>query len=146
MRILVAIDGSPSALCAARHGLDLARQGLRAEFVLSTVQEPIYLYEMLVPDAEVMERVGGVVGSRALAEAEEMFQAAGIAYDREIASGDPAETLVEIAKRYECTGILMGARGMGAFRGALLGSVSQALLQRATVPVTIVKCESGADS
>jgi len=56
--------------------------------------------------------------------------------------GDPATTLVEIAQRYGCTAILMGARGMGAVRGVLLGSVSQQVVQRAAVPVTIAKHET----
>lgn len=113
---------------------------MRANFVLATVQEPTYLYEMvLAPDVDVLERVSGAVGARALAPAEELFKEAGVAYERDIGSGEPAATLVEIAQRRGCTAMLMGARGMGALRGALLGSVSQAVIQRAGVPVTIVK-------
>lgn len=146
MKILIAIDGSPAALEAARHGLQLARDGLRARFVLATVQDPTYLYEMvLAPDAEVLERVSGAVGDRALADAEALFDAAGVAYEREIGSGAAAPTLVEIAERHGCAAIVMGARGMGALRAALLGSVSQGVLQRAAVPVTIVKHEPEAD-
>lgn len=146
MKILIAIDGSPAALEAARHGLQLARDGLRAGFVLATVQDPTYLYEMvLAPDAKVLERVTGAVGKRALAQAEGLFKDAGVAYEREIGSGDPAATLVEIAQRHACTAILMGARGMGALRGVLLGSVSQGVLQRAAVPVTIVKSDADAE-
>jgi nucleotide-binding universal stress UspA family protein len=114
--------------------------------VLATVQDPTYLYEMvLAPDAEVLERVSGAVGARALAGAEELFKSTGVAYEREIGSGDPATTLVEIAQRYGCSAILMGARGMGALRGVLLGSVSQGVLQRAAVPVIIVKHEPEPD-
>lgn len=146
MKILIAIDGSPAALDAARHGLQLARDGLRTGFVLATVQDPTYLYErVLAPDTEVLERLSGAVGARALADAEELFRAAGVAYEREIGSGDPATTLVEIARRCGCTAILMGARGMGALRGVLLGSVSQGVLQRADVPVIIVKHEPEAN-
>lgn len=146
MKILIAIDGSPAALDAARHGLQLARDGLRTGFVLATVQDPTYLYEMvLAPDAEVLERVSGAVGARALAGAEQLFKVAGVAYEREIGSGDPAATLVEIAQRYGCTAILMGARGMGALRGVLLGSVSQGVLQRAALPVTLVRHEAESD-
>lgn len=142
MKILIGIDGSPTALEAARLGLQLARDGLRTEFVLATVQDPTYLYEMvLAPDAEVLERVSGAVGARSLTAAEELFKTAGVAYEREIGSGDPANTLIDIAQRYGCTAILMGARGMGALRGVLLGSVSQSVLQRAAVPVIIVKHE-----
>ena len=54
-------------------------------------------------------------------------------------SGDPAQTLLEIAARYGCALIIMGARGRGALRSALLGSVSQAVLHSSPLPVTIVK-------
>ncbi|RPH42509.1 MAG: universal stress protein [Burkholderiales bacterium] len=143
MTILIAIDGSPASLEAARYGLRLARDGLRTGFVLATVQEPTYLYEMvLAPNAEALERISGAVGRRVLAPAEALFEAAGVSYEREIGSGDPATALLEIAQRHGCTAILMGARGMGALRGMLLGSVSQAVIQRATVPVTVVRPEA----
>ena len=106
MKILIAVDGSAAALEAAQHALQLARDGLRTEFVLATVQDPTYLYElMLAPDANALERVTGAVGSRALAGAEALFQKAGMAYQREIASGDPAVALIEVAHRYGCTAI-----------------------------------------
>lgn len=146
MKTLIAIDGSPAALEAARYGLQLARDGLRTGFVLATVQEPTYLYElMLAPGAEVLERVSGAAGERALADAQALFDAAGVAYERAIGSGDPAATLVEIAQRRGCSAILMGARGLGDLRGALLGSVSRGVMRQAAVPVTIVKHESEAD-
>lgn len=142
MKILVAVDGSEASLDAARHALQLARDGLRADIVLATVQEPTYLYEMvLAPDADVLERMSGTVGARALAGAEALFKAAGVPYTREIGSGEVAATVVEMAERLGCSVIVMGARGLGAVRGVLLGSVSQGVLQRARVPVTIVKDE-----
>ena len=140
MKILVPVDGSEPALDAVRHALHLRREGLQASFVLATVQEPTYVYEMmLAPDAEVLERVSGAVGERALKEAEALFEAAGVPFEREIGSGDPAQTVVEIAGRYGCEAIIMGARGRGALRSALLGSVSHAVLHASPVPVTIVK-------
>ena len=140
MKILVPVDGSEPALDAVRHALQLKREGLNASFVLVSVQEPTYLYEMvLAPDADVLERVSGLVGSRALEGAEALFKAAGEPYEREIASGFAANALIEVAERYGCDAIVMGARGLGALRSALLGSVSQAVLQAAKVPVTIVK-------
>jgi nucleotide-binding universal stress UspA family protein len=140
MKILVPVDGSEPALDAVRHALQLKREGLKASFVLVTVQEPTYLYEMvLAPDADVLERVSGAVGSRALEGAEALFKAAGEPYEREIASGFVSNALIEVAERYGCDAIVIGARGRGALRSALLGSVSQAVLQAAKVPVTIVK-------
>ena len=108
------------------------------------MQEPTYAFEMmLAPDADVLERVTGAVGARALKSAEALFEAAGLVFEREIGSGDPAPTLLEIAQRFGCEAIIMGARGRGALRSALLGSVSQAVLQASPLPVTIVKHKPG---
>jgi nucleotide-binding universal stress UspA family protein len=127
-------------LDAVRHSLHLQRDGLRTSIVLATVQESIYLYEMmLAPGADVLEKVSGAVGARALLSAEALFKEAGVRFEREIGSGEPAQTLIEIADSKGCESIIMGARGHGALRSALLGSVSQAVLQTSKVPVTIVK-------
>lgn len=140
MKILVPVDGSELSLDAVRHALRLRHAGLQASFVLATVQEPAFLHELfLAPDAEVLERVGGTVGSRALEGAQGLFKKAGVPFDLEIGSGDPALTLIEIAERHGCEAIILGARGIGALRSALLGSVSQAVLHASKVPVTIVK-------
>ena len=144
MKILLPVDGSEPALDAVRHALHLRREGLKASFVLATVQEPTYLYEMvLAPDADVLARVSGAAGARALEGAEALFKAAAVTYEREIATGYAANTLIEVAERYGCDAIVMGARGMGALRSALLGSVSQAVLHASKVPVTIVKHAEG---
>lgn len=140
MTILVPVDGSEASLDAVHHALRLRRDGLHADFVLATVQEPTYVYEMMIaPSTEVLERVTSAAGIRALASAEAVFKAAGVAYQREIDSGDPAQTLLDIATRQRCDAIIMGARGRGSLRSALLGSVSQAVLHASPVPVTIVR-------
>jgi nucleotide-binding universal stress UspA family protein len=140
MKLLIAIDGSEHSLEAARHALRLRDAGLTAGFVLATVQEPTFLYEMVLPPtSEVLERVSGAVGHRALEGAEALFRAAGVPFDHEIGSGAVAPTLLAIARAHGCDGIILGARGLGAVRAALLGSVSQAVLQGATVPVTVVR-------
>ena len=98
------------------------------------------MYEMvLAPDAAVLERVTGAVGGRALERAEALFSSAGVPFAREIGTGEPAATLIEIAERQGCEAIVIGARGMGAVRSALLGSVSLAVLHGSRLPVTVVK-------
>ncbi|MFZ2652173.1 MAG: universal stress protein [Burkholderiaceae bacterium] len=145
MKILLPLDGSEPALEAVRHAVRLVREGLRADFVLANVQEPTFLYEMvLAPDAEVLERARGAAAAHSLEAGEALLKAAAIAYERETGSGDPAHTLVEIVERFGCDAVIMGARGMGRLRRAMLGSVSHEMLHAAPVPVTIVKMQSAA--
>ena len=140
MKILIPVDGSMPSLDAVRYALRLQRDGLQASFILTTVQEPTYLFEMmLAPNSDVLEKVTGAVGARSLKDAQALFNIAGVPFESEIGSGSVPETLIEIAGRYGCEGIIMGARGWGALRSALLGSVSHAVLPASTVPVTIVK-------
>lgn len=139
MKILVPVDGSEHALDAVRFALQLRSAGLSTTFVLATIQEPTYLYEVLLtPGADALESVLGVVGSAALLAAEALFASANVAFERELGSGYAATALIEIAERQHCDLIVMGARGLGFVRAALLGSVSQGVLRTSKIPVTIV--------
>lgn len=140
MKILLPVDGSEHSLNAVRYAIRLVQEGLSASFVLLNVQEPTYLYEMvLAPDADVLERVTGAAGSHSLEGAEDLLRQAEITFEREVASGDPAHTILETGESYDCDAIILGARGRGVLRSALLGSVSQAVLHGSPVPVTIVR-------
>ncbi|HEY1103708.1 MAG TPA: universal stress protein [Burkholderiaceae bacterium] len=139
MKILLPLDGSDLSLEALRFALRLAREGLQAEFVLANVQEPASLYELVVaPSADAVQTVSDAVGSRVLEAGEALLQAAGLPYECEVASGDPAHTLVDISERFACDLIVMGARGSGVLRSALVGSVSQQVLHASRVPVMVV--------
>jgi nucleotide-binding universal stress UspA family protein len=74
-----------------------------------------------------------------LAPAQALLDQAQVYYQCEVATGDPAHTLVDIVERYQCDVVVMGASGMSALRSALLGSVSNEVLHAAGVPVMIVK-------
>ncbi len=140
MKILLPVDGSELSLKAVRVAIDLTRQGLSATLVLANVQEPATLYEMVVaPDGEVLQRVSTAAGVDAIQSAEALLLEEGVVYEREIATGDPAHTIVDIGERFGCDMIIMGARGVSAMRSALLGSVSNEVLHAAQVPVMIVK-------
>jgi len=142
MKILLPVDGSEVSLKAVRLAISLLQQGLSGSVVLANVQEPATLYEMVVaPNTEILESVSTAAGVDTLAPAETLLINAGVVYEREIASGDPAHTIVDIVERYSCDLVIMGARGVGALRNALLGSVSNEVLRTAPVPVLVVKLE-----
>lgn len=145
MKILLPVDGSELSLKAVRVAVSMHQQGLAAELVLANVQAPANLYEMMTaPDPQVLERVSQAAGADILAPALALARASGIAFESEVGAGDPAHTIIDIAERYACDMIIMGARGHGTLRSALLGSVSNEVLHAAAVPVMIVKADEEA--
>jgi nucleotide-binding universal stress UspA family protein len=140
MKILVPVDGSPASLEAVRQALRMVQGGLQASLVLANVQEPATLYEMLLAhDPEVIDKVSAEAGLNLLEPARALVRAAGVEHEIEVASGDPAHTLIDILENFGCDMVVMGARGLGTLRSAMLGSVSHEVLHAAQVPVLIVK-------
>lgn len=140
MKILLPVDGSAVSLEAVRFAIRMARAGLETSVVLANVQESATLYELVVAhDPQVIEQVSAAAGAHTLEAAETLLKEAHIPYQCEVASGDPAHTLIDILERFACDLVVMGASGMGPLRSALLGSVSNEVLHAAGVPVMIVK-------
>ena len=140
MKILLPVDGSAVSLEAVRFAISMARAGLEASVVLANVQEPATLYELVVAhDPQVIEQVSAAAGAHTLHAAQALLKDSGIPYQCEVASGDPAHTIIDILERFECDLVVMGASGTSTLRRALLGSVSNEVLHAAAVPVMIVK-------
>ncbi len=141
MKILLPVDGSEPALDAIRHAIRLTGDGLRASFVLANVQEPSSLYEMVVVhDPQALQQVALEAGQHAVSTAARLLDVAALDYEIEIASGEPAHTLVDVAENYQCDAIIMSAHGEGD-NSAALGSVAQTVLKSAHLPVMIVRPE-----
>jgi nucleotide-binding universal stress UspA family protein len=140
MKILLPFDGSALALEAVHFVIRMADSGLDTQVVLANVQEPASLYELMVAhDPLVIEQVSAKAGANTLQLAQTLLEDAELSYESEVASGDPAHTLVDILENYGCDLVVMGASGTSALRSALLGSVSNEVLHAAGVPVMIVK-------
>ena len=140
MKILIPVDGSAASLEAVRQALRMVQDGLRASLVLANVQEPATLYEMLLAhDPEVIDKVSAEAGLNLLEPARALVREAGVAHEIEVAAGDPAHTLIDILENFGCDMVVMGARGLGTLRSAMLGSVSHEVLHAAQLPVLIVK-------
>ena len=140
MKILLPVDGSAVSLEAVRFAIRMAQAGLETSVVLANVQEAATLYELVVAhDPTVIEEVSAAAGAHTLEAAEALLRQENIAYQSEVAMGDPAHTIIDILERFQCDLIVMGASGMSTLRSAILGSVSSEVLHAAGVPVMIVK-------
>ena len=147
MKLLIPVDGSELSLEAVRFAVRVLLAGLHGEVVLANVQEPATLYELIVAhDPDVIDQVSADAGLHALQSARKLLDAAQVAYECEVAKGDPAHTIIDISERFACDLIVMGARGTSALRSAMLGSVSNEVLHASAVPVMIVKPDAASDA
>jgi nucleotide-binding universal stress UspA family protein len=135
--LLVAVDGSEGGRAAVDEAIGLARDlGATLTFIFVR-KRPSAMLGHPFYDRQVsydLRRARHTIG-----EAIETATAAGIASDGEILEGDAADEIVSLADNRHVDLIVMGSRGHGALAGALLGSVSQAVLQHAPVPVLVAK-------
>ena len=141
-RIVIGTDGSPGSRAAVEEGLELARlTGIPVTFIC--VRHPIVLLGDPYHQRKLSEQLAQA--RAALDEAMEEADRLGVEADCEIAEGDPVDELIRAARYQEADLIVVGSRGLGAIAGALLGSVSKALVQHAPVPVLVVKEPVGAE-
>jgi nucleotide-binding universal stress UspA family protein len=139
LNILIPVDGSEQSLLAVHHALQLVGAGLKARFVVANVQETANLYELVVAhDPDVLQKVSEEAGHDLMRPAVKLLQAAGQQVVQDVSTGDPVHRLVEVIERQGCDAVIMSARG-GGLRAAVMGSVSQEMVQVSPVPVTLVK-------
>jgi nucleotide-binding universal stress UspA family protein len=140
--ILVAIDGSPDAEQALGHAIDLAKSEHARLTLFSAVPVPPP-YAYATPGAAALANLD----EQARAETQQIVSAARDRVPQDVSvttvvKDEPAKPalLKQIAEGdYDL--VVMGSRGRGAVRSALLGSVSHHVLNHGTVPVLIVHGE-----
>lgn len=76
---------------------------------------------------------------RSLEKTKQHLLYAGVKVDTELVLGSPAEKIIETARHKNCNLIVMGAKGLRATLGILLGGVAQQVVEYAHGPVLIVR-------
>ena len=134
--ILVATDGSEPAAQALEVAIQLARDTGAALEVLSVRQQrPVGRAGSGPAILETEEAHGAEhIAERAAEHARE----AGIDATPHTGHGDVVDVIAESAGSLGADLLVVGSRGMGPLSGAVLGSVSHALVHRSPVPLTIV--------
>jgi len=132
--ILVAWDGSEHAKRALGEAVDLAR-AQDARLTLLTVAAPLHAWPGSVPPISEAALISAA--EKILTEGEALVPE-GIPVSGRAVAGDPGMELLKRAAAADHDLIVMGSRGRGAVRSAVLGSVSHFVLNHTTVPVLII--------
>jgi nucleotide-binding universal stress UspA family protein len=145
-RILLATDGSEEADLAALRAVDLADATDSELHVVHVGVVPIFLqsypgtlgyYDKLYEQIEKMSR-------ELLRKPNWRVKAAGgTVAGAHLRMGEVALEIVALAEELGADLIVMGSRGLGGVRRALMGSVSDSVVRHAHCPVLVVRPEKG---
>jgi nucleotide-binding universal stress UspA family protein len=151
-KILLATDGSSEAELATRTAVDMAQMSdseLHVVYVADGYSSPLLYPEATDPEGlelpdpvleQDLDRRLEERGRELLdAEVERVRSAGGTVAQAHLMRGEVAREIVDLAEDVEAGLIVMGSRGRGGIRRALMGSVSDSVVRHAHCPVLVVR-------
>jgi len=146
-KILLATDGSEEAELAASTTADLAR-GTGSELHLVYVEPVNYIYEAggwgtVLPDlpAQLDQGAEERAEARLHEQAQKLREAGAEIVEAHARVGYPDAEIVGLAGKLGAGLVVLGSRGLGPLRRALMGSVSSSVVHHAHCPVLVVRQE-----
>jgi nucleotide-binding universal stress UspA family protein len=134
--IVVAVDGSDVGDLAVGEAIELAKDA-GATITVVTVRQPISFLGAPYDQRELSRQLAHA--RAALDRAKGEIEGSGVEATYEIREGEPAEEILALAEDRRADLVVIGSRGLGTIAGALLGSVSKAVVRGADRPVLVVK-------
>jgi nucleotide-binding universal stress UspA family protein len=143
-KILLSTDSSEEAELAATSAAELARSSGSELHVVTVFPKAGYVhpyYEVRFPEAaERLQREGREEFQKVLDEQlERVREAGGSVAEAHLRTGEPDTEIVALAQELGVGLIVMGSRGLGGIRRALMGGVSDSVVRHAHCPVLVVR-------
>ncbi len=132
--VLLGIDGSPASEAATALAFDEASRR-RVELVALHAWSDVGVFPMLGMDWRDSEAKGEEILAERLAGWHEQYP--DVRVRRLVFCDKPSRWLLQESEHTQL--VIVGSHGRGGFAGMLLGSVSSAVAQSATVPVIVVR-------
>jgi nucleotide-binding universal stress UspA family protein len=137
--VLLATDGSKDGELATTTALDLANS-TTSELHIVYVEQAVYVpggasYWSGVPRGYLEQQARKQLD----AMVEKASSGGGEVAEAHLRVGDAAPQIVALAEEIEAGVIVMGSRGLGGIRRALMGSVSDAVVRHAHCAVLVVR-------
>jgi nucleotide-binding universal stress UspA family protein len=133
--LALGVDGSEGSLRALRWALQEARlrgTRLRAVLAWSYLDQPPDTFDPAYGEDDARQQLDEALAKVAA-------DANGVEIERVVVNDLPARALLDAGRDADL--LVVGARGLGGFKGLLLGSVSQQVAQQARCPVVVVPGE-----
>ena len=134
-KILVALDGSKNSYRGLDMGIYLARQfdtKLTGIYVISNI--PKKYYDLNYPERPLLLAAEDILETAKIRCARN-----GILFEKKIDFGDPGSKITTFANSLNFDIIIIGTRGMSDIKELFLGSVSNYVLHKSSIPVMIIR-------
>ncbi len=140
LKILLPVDGSGNSNKAVKKSIEM-KDWYKAipEIHLLNVQFPLDGNVSLFIHQGDIKQYYQDEGMKCLQNACQLLDCQQMNYRYHIAVGDPADMIEQFATNLNCDLIAISARGHGAIKNLLLGSVVNKVMQLSSVPVLLVK-------
>jgi nucleotide-binding universal stress UspA family protein len=145
-RILLATDGSEEAELAALGAVDLADATDSELHVVHVGVVPIFLKSYpgtLGYERRLYEQIEEISRELLRKQSWRVKAAGGTVAGTHLRMGAVDLEIVALAEELQADLIVMGSRGLGGVRRALMGSVSDSVVRHAHCPVLVVRPEKG---
>jgi nucleotide-binding universal stress UspA family protein len=142
-KTLLAIDGSEEAALAAQAATELSKETgseVHVTYVLPAPEELIghHWYSAAVRES-VLEQAQSEAQQFLEGRVEELRAEGAKIVDTHLRTGEPDKEIIRLSEEIGATSIVMGSRGLGAVRRALMGSVSDSVVRHAHCPVLVMR-------
>jgi nucleotide-binding universal stress UspA family protein len=143
--ILIPTDGSDFSQRAVARGIGLAAAlgaKVTAYFAAPPATPIVFRNHLPVgyapPDDH--QRMIDEAVAKCLGVVEQAAKTAGVACESVHSTSDfPDEEILKVAEKHACDLIVMGSHGQSGLRGLILGSIAQKVINKAMIPVMIVR-------
>jgi nucleotide-binding universal stress UspA family protein len=140
-RILLATDGSEEARLAAQTAADLAQRTGSELHLVAVAPEHPYVYDAYydVGRTEEVERSRHEAQEMLDEQARKVDETGGTVAKSHLRVGAVDEEIIVLAEEESVDLVVMGSRGLGGVRRALMGSVSDSVVRHAHCPVMVMR-------
>jgi nucleotide-binding universal stress UspA family protein len=142
-KILLATDGSKEARLAAQAAAELSKDTgseVHVTYVLPSPRElrghHTYSRDVM---RSVLEQAEGEARSFLEAQAKQVGESGGKVAETHLRAGEPDKEIVKLSEELGVGTIVIGSRGLGAVKMALMGGVSESVVRHAHCPVFVVR-------